>query len=56
MEGAFGTLFLMEDLTDRSLKFGRNGTLNLVDFINIEEKGNQLRINAQTIKKFSHES
>jgi L-alanine-DL-glutamate epimerase-like enolase superfamily enzyme len=56
MEGAFGTLFLMEDLTDPSIQFGQNGNLNLTDFINSDDKGNQLTIDAQTVRKFSHES
>jgi L-alanine-DL-glutamate epimerase-like enolase superfamily enzyme len=56
MEGAFGTLFLIEDLTDPSIQFGKNGKLNLADFINVDNKGNQLIIDAQTIRKFSHES
>ncbi|MFT5859144.1 MAG: L-alanine-DL-glutamate epimerase-like enolase superfamily enzyme [Flavobacteriaceae bacterium] len=56
MEGAFGTLFLVEDLIKKSLQFGKGGVLNLEDFVAIDDKGNQLEIEIQTLLKYSHGS
>jgi L-alanine-DL-glutamate epimerase-like enolase superfamily enzyme len=53
MEGAYGTLLLEDDITNKSIIFGDGGNLNVYNQLDIDKHGLQLSVEKEKINKYS---